>query len=132
VGKGGDQSKDSTAMRRVMIVNRCGLLSAMPTLKEFEALAFTTKDKYVGEVEVSDKIASMIHQESTNVRVLLPGLPKPRKREGWRYVSVVKGEVVLVEHQKISMDVQKSRLANKGFRRYLSDMFTKIGKFFEP
>jgi hypothetical protein len=83
---------------RVLIANRCGLLSALPTLEEYRRLDFMVEaDRFViGVVEATDEVAAAIQQQQGRVRVLLPELPPPLPDAGWLYVAVVKGELVLV------------------------------------
>jgi hypothetical protein len=114
-------------MKRVLIVNKCGLLSALPTEKEFCFLDFETENKIFGLVEVTDEDAAKIHQESTRVRVLMPDLPKPERRGAWLYVAVVKGRLVLVNAPRASINIQKGGL----FSKLVTRIFAKISKFFQ-
>lgn len=82
--------------KRVLIVNRCGLLSAMPTVEEYQTHAYETGDKVFGEVVVDDVDAALIFQERARIRVLIPELPGLVSEPGWRYITVVKGQIKLV------------------------------------
>jgi len=83
-------------MKCVLIVNPCGMLSAMPTLEDFNKLGFETDGKVFGEVEVSEADAALVYQERSRIRVLLPDLPGLITEPAWLYLTVIRGEVRLV------------------------------------
>jgi hypothetical protein len=85
-------------MKCVLIVNSDGMLSALPTVEEFQAKDFFTDGREHGIVEVSEEDAGkvfMAQQERRSVRVLLPNMkltPVPSAL----YVAVVNGRVQLI------------------------------------
>ncbi len=87
-------------MKRVLIVNSCGLLSAMPTVEEFERLAFPTENCVYGVVEVSEDDAATIYANRTKVKVLLPSLPAPN--EPGVYIAVLNGRVEILGERKLN------------------------------
>ncbi len=111
-------------MRRVLIVNRCGLLSALPTLAEYQAMQFITDDMLKGIVEVSDDVANMIYGQLGRVKVLAPMLPKANESD-CLYVAIVGGRLILVEHQRPNIKVQKKVGFIKKSRGYFGRIFNK-------
>lgn len=84
-------------MKRVLIVNMDGLLSALPTVAEFRRLEFMADDRFLmGLVIVADEVVAAIQQEAGRVKVLMPELPKPVQGESWLYVAVVEGVLIQV------------------------------------
>lgn len=82
-------------MKRVLIVNKDGLLSALPTEAEFRRLEFMADDRFlIGWVVVADAVAAAIQQEAGRVKVLMPELPGPVDGESWLYVAVVDGVLI--------------------------------------
>lgn len=121
-------------MKRVLIVNKCGLFSALPTLDEYVKHDYSTEDKVLGIVEVSDQDAALIFQERLRIKVLLPELPKPIKGEQWLYIAVVNGRIVLptrlanISNQQIpSINIQKRAESTSFFWGY----FRRFWKVFK-
>ncbi len=84
-------------MQRVLIVNKDGLLSALPTVAEFRRMDFMQDERFlVGAVVVEDAVAASIQQKAGQVRVLMPELPGPLEEQGWLYVAVVEGALIRV------------------------------------
>lgn len=108
-------------MRRVLIINRCGLLSALPTLAEYHDMQFITDDMIKGIVEVSDDVVKMVFGQLGRVKVLAPMLPKDIEPD-CLYVAIVGGRLILVEHQRPNIKVQKKA----GFIKNLSGYFGRI------
>jgi hypothetical protein len=86
-------------MKRILIVNRDGLLSALPTVPEYLRLDFQndTERFLIGAVQVTDAVATAIQSQTGRVRVLMPELPPPLPESGWLYVAVVNGALILAE-----------------------------------
>ena len=82
-------------MTHVLIVNSNGVLSAMPSLKEFEENYFVTDEKVFGAVHCDADVAALIYQERQRIRVLTPELPGPVKEKEWLYIGVLDGRVAL-------------------------------------
>lgn len=107
-------------MTHVLIVNRDGVLSAMPTLAEFHVNEYITEGMLFGGVTVSPEIAEMVYVNRARVRVLAPDLPLPDENENV-FVAVQGGELYWIGSQRPSIKIQKP----VGFTSFFKRFFTK-------
>lgn len=76
----------------MLIVNRDGTLSALPTLQEWKENAYQSDERFItGLVKVSTEDVNRIYAVRNLVRVLMPGLPEQSEEPGWYYTIVVQG-----------------------------------------
>lgn len=84
--------------QRVLIVNEDGLLSSLPTVREYNAGDYDFPwAKTLGVVLCHETVAALIYKERARVRVSAPGLPEIGEVPGsWLYIAVVNGSIVLL------------------------------------